>query len=340
MRFAAGVSWTSNGVINVNGSSGSPVIFTANSGSSPGSWGSLVISGSGANNSTINYANFYYGTSINVTNASFITLQNSTISNSLYTGITYTASSGTVYNNYIDCSTAYHGIVMDNVSNVNCVRNVIKNTVMDQNGVGILYGGGSGGNVIRNDIRYFNWGIGSIWGSSPTSLYTSSDKNNRISNSYIGLMVYYNSSALFGTSPSPSDYGNNSIYSSNTYSAQVATWYTDQSATLYAYSNWWGAAPPPANYVVGSNGTFYNGSYLSSDPWSGIPLPKHGGIFASQSQAESLEDGVVLRGEGNFVDATNFFVSYLNEHPDDNRAYAELYHCYSDETAKRNNGIF
>jgi len=87
-------SITANGRLNVEGTSSSPVTFTSNSSSpSPGDWGSIVLSGSGASGSTIDYANIEYGTDIQVNNTLNVTIENCNIANNSGNGIsTYFSS--------------------------------------------------------------------------------------------------------------------------------------------------------------------------------------------------------------------------------------------------------
>lgn len=58
-------SLTTNSPLSVNGTSSTPVTFTSNSSSpSPGDWESIILNGSGANGSTINYAKVAFSTEI------------------------------------------------------------------------------------------------------------------------------------------------------------------------------------------------------------------------------------------------------------------------------------
>jgi Secretion system C-terminal sorting domain len=104
----------------------------------------------------------------------------------------------------------------------------------------------------------------------------------------------------------------------------------------------------------------YSGCYgyftypLSTDPWNNIPIPSNkpidNGIGVTPSIAEnnrrstplnsiqspvavqpnlpdSLLIGVGLRNQGRHKDAKDFFLSYLNTHPDNQAAYVYLYSC-------------
>lgn len=93
--FNNGVSLIVNGTLNAVGNSNSRITFTR-SGTS-GTWGSIIFSGSGAAGSTLNYVDMQYGTNIQATSTSNITIQNSTFTNNS-NAITFTGSTGTVSN--------------------------------------------------------------------------------------------------------------------------------------------------------------------------------------------------------------------------------------------------
>ncbi|MDR3625206.1 MAG: right-handed parallel beta-helix repeat-containing protein, partial [Ignavibacteriaceae bacterium] len=273
--FPSGASLTVNGSLTANGNSTSPISFTSNSSTSPGSWGSIILSGSGANGSTLQYANVQYGTEIDVLNANNVTVQNCAITNSSMHGIKFYGSTGSqVLNNTISNTNTAHGIYIQDGSNVNCTGNTIKKTNQNKSGVGIYFGGGGIGIATQNDISGFSWGIGAIWGSSPTSQHASGvSRNNRITNCYIGIDVYYNSYPVFGIPSATDIYGINSIYN-NTTNINVGNSYPTYSSSLYACQNWWGSNPPNTSlFNVNANSHFYYLGYASSDPWVNIPLP-------------------------------------------------------------------
>ncbi|MDR3625538.1 MAG: right-handed parallel beta-helix repeat-containing protein [Ignavibacteriaceae bacterium] len=270
----AGNEFIMDGQLSVTGTSGRPVTFTS-SNSTAGSWGPIFINGSGANGSTLQYANIQYGTEIDVINANNVSIQNCSITNSSMHGITFSGSTNSnVLNNTISNSNTAHGIYIQNGSNVTCTGNVIKRTNSNHNGVGIYFGGGGTGIATQNDISGFSWGICAIWGSSPTSQHaTGVSRNNRITNCIVGIDTYYNSYPIFGI-PSANDvYGGNSIYN-NTSNVSVGISYPNNSSSLYACHNWWGSNPPNTSlFSVGSGSYFYYLGYASSDPWAGVPLP-------------------------------------------------------------------
>ncbi len=351
LTFQTGASLVVNGMLNAVGTSSQPITFTSSSGTSPGSWGSIVLNGSGAHSSTINYANIQYGTEIDVRNASNIIIQNCNITDNSSHGIYYYNSTGAASNNTIANSNIYHGIYIQDGSRVTCNQNVIYKTNQNQQGAGILYSSANG-NCGQNDIEYYNWGIAAIWGASPYAMWPYSNmKNNRITNCQYGLMVYRLSYAYFGSS-SRNNYMWNSIYNNTKRNAAVGWMYPTYKSGLYACGNWWGNFPPDnSKFYVGSPACFlYHNFPLSSDPWtSGTGIlssvntfgtsisnathtPSADSLLDQSDEADSLFIGIGLRGQNKYGEAKKFFMSYLGRHPDNQAAYVELYSCADSET--------
>jgi Right handed beta helix region len=178
------------------GTSSQPITFTSTSGSSAGSWGSIILSGSGANNSVIKYVTMKYGTNVQANNTSNITIENSTFTDN-EGAIKFSNSTGSIISNSIAYTADHHAIDLESASNVSCNLNTITKTETphDYNDVAILFGGGSSGWVGGNDMDYFNWGIGTIWGSSPNFGNTphSYSRNNRVTNCSDGIVIYHDS---------------------------------------------------------------------------------------------------------------------------------------------------
>ncbi len=358
-KFTNNASIIANGTLNAQGTSSSMITFTSTS-ASPGSWGSIVISGSGASGSTLNYINMQYGTNIQVLNgATNVTIENSTIDNN-NGAIYFYSSSGSVVHNHIFYSANYHGIIVQTGSTVTCNSNTLKKTNYDHNDIAIYYGGGGTGTIWQNDIDYFNWGIGTIWGSSPQfwNLYYNGDyKNNRITNCLTGVMVYENSYPTIDDPYPP--YGVNTI-TNNTVDISLNMDNRTVSNLDAVEVYWNNGNPANAVFQVGSGSVLYTNPYATTDLWAGVPLPKlqiNGGtkgqiivsvastetsapmttyqstVVADSTPTDPLFKGIYLRANNNFKKAMDFFVSYLRKHPNDQRAYVELYNCYSTETA-------
>jgi hypothetical protein len=355
MSFGSGVSLTSNGILNVAGTSSQPITFTR-SGTS-GSWGSIVISGSGANGSTLSYVNMQHGTKILVNNAASVTIQNCSLTNN-NGAMDFEGSSGLVQNNYISYSADYHGIIVAGGSNVNCYHNALTKTDHSYypyyHDVGIYYSGGAGGNIGQNDLDYFSWGIGINYSSSPHFHSPNSNQNNRVTNCYYGINIYNNSYPVIGYNAADC-WGANSIhdnnYSNDGYDIQLY----GETFQLDALGTYWnGGNPNNAHLYAGSGCGIDKGMALSTDPWAGFPIPsmqkgpvapilaspKGGQPMASMSSvnseraasvsdsfADPLSNGFLLRNQGKFKEAKDFFVSYLAKYPNEQRAYVELYNC-------------
>ena len=159
---------TVNGALNANGTSSQPITFTSNSGTSAGSWGSIILSGSGAIGSSLNYVNMQYGTEIEALNTSNITIQNSTIQNCTY-GIYGSTATGSILNNTIK-NVNSNAINLNNCA-MDSKYNVITKASVSyfQQAYGILYQQGSTGTIYQNDIRGMAEGIAVVWGSTVTS---------------------------------------------------------------------------------------------------------------------------------------------------------------------------
>jgi len=298
-----------------------------------------------------------------VLNTTKVIIQNCNISNFSGDGIYFYNSTGSALNNTIANSNSNSGINITNGSTVTCQYNVIYNTNHNQQGYGIQYNASSG-TVGENDIDYFNWGITSILGSSITADLNPVSYNNRVTNCHYGIMVYYQSLCNLGVSTSSPTWGLNSIHDNNIYNAAVGYNYPTISSTLYAECDWWGSYPPNSSLFYVSSSCTGNFTYpISSDPWSGKPLPsiKKGNnlgensvkvsrnsptesnqnsnstigetnLAGQMSLSDSLLIGVEMLGLHKNKDAENFFMSYLNKHPNNQAAYVELYACADSET--------
>ncbi|MGA9364629.1 MAG: right-handed parallel beta-helix repeat-containing protein [Bacteroidota bacterium] len=354
VQVASAASLVTNGVLSVSGTSSQPITFTGSG------WGSIVFNGSGANGSTINYANINNGTEVDVTSANNVTIQNCSITSSSGNGIyVYSSSNFLAQSNRITNTNSYCGINISGGSNNNCYGNVITRPDHVQRGIGILYNS-SGGSVAKNDIAWCSAGIEAINGSSPTSWMGSNPpeyRNNRVTNCVVGLYIYNQSHPCFGVI-ADSRYGYNSIvrYSNGIYNA-----YVENSSSLLAHQNWWGSAPPPSTFYVGSGCSLDYSYWLTIDPWYGYPLPftvpapgpsKDGGkllananttggsISASNSpdapvgpsDIDLLLTGIELRDNNKQKEAADFFRSYLLTHPENQAAYVYLYSCANSET--------
>jgi len=343
MHFNSSTSLIVNGTLNAIGTPTNKITFTSQSGTTNSSWGSITFSGSGASGSTIKYANIKYGTEVAAINTSNITIQYCNI-DTTYTGIRFNNSMGFVLNNTITTNSVGHGIVAENSSYLTVNDNIITKTYSSRRGVGIDFGGGSGGHVACNNIYGWDWGICAIWGSSPSSYSpVSLQKNNRIRNCNTGLMVYRLSYPWFGLPTAYEHYSLNSI-SNNNYNARVGTSYPEYESRLFAYNNWWGSNPPNTSlFQIGYSSSFYYNPYLYVDPWAGTAkMAANDGISpteeniinkASTEDIDLLLYGIELRQQNKYSEAKDYFISYIKNNTDKQAAYVELYNCYSKETA-------
>jgi M6 family metalloprotease-like protein len=344
-----------NGKLTVTGTRESNVVFTS-SGNTPGSWGSIVFNGGGTSGSVLDRLTMQYGTNIQVLNsASNITIKNSVIDNNKG-AIFFNNSSGSVLNNHIFYTGDYPGINIQSGSFVTCSMNNIKKINGDYLNVGICFSGGANGTLWQNDIGYFNWGVGAIWGSSPAfwnQNYNGDNRNNRVTNCQYGVMVYQNSYPQIGDYDLP-PFGVSTI-ENNEVDIALNTNYSTVSNLNAANIYWNNGNPIYARFMTGIGSTIRTSPYSATDYWSNIPLLTvqtsgnvKGQIKASKQPTvtsyqltthenavsdDSLFDGINLRLGGKFKEAKDYFVSYLGKHPDNQQTYVELYNCYSNETA-------
>jgi tetratricopeptide (TPR) repeat protein len=326
-----------NGKLYCQGSQQNKIIFdplVANN-----NWGTItlgaIVNGSTANGSTIKYTNINNCNEIDIINTSNDTIQNCNIINSSMHGMYFSGGTGcSVSNDTIKNSNTAHGIYVTNSANITCTGNVVKRNNLNHNGVGIFFGGGGTGLAAKNDIRGFDWGIGSIWGSSPNSWTGNhSQKNNRISNCNVALEVYKVSYPNFGYPSYYDSCGGNSFDSSNTKNAEVGMTYYSDSCGLNACFDWWGSYPPnTSKFDKGANAYFNYQLPASYDLWAGIPLPKIVAGGGTLNSIDSLFIGTSLFRNNKFIEAKDYYISYLKQHPDNQAAYTYLYGCANSNT--------
>lgn len=224
--------------------------FTSNSSlPSAGNWGSIVLNGSGANGSSISYANINYGTGVQVVGANNVTVQNCKITNNSSNGIYLNSSAGCLmqYNTIANSNTC-DGISLNGSTNDNCYYNVIYKYLNQSPGyhcgAAINYSGGSSGKIVQNDIANYGWGIAASYSSSPSSpVPPGSTRNNRVTNCLYGFMVFYQSYLNFGEIPPTQLTMYNSVHNNVTDDADVGYVYPAVASALDADADWWEAHP-------------------------------------------------------------------------------------------------
>ena len=256
-------------------------------------------------------------------------------------------SSRDIHDNNLTSTSVGHSIDIEGSSSINCYKNTITKTGTNQkSGVGILYGGGCSGMVHENDISYCDWGIGAIWGAYPIAFsYSASAVNNRIINCNIGINVYRDSYAQFGSQYVFTS-SHNSIYRNSSYNALVGWSYPTYSCGLYAMYNWWGSNNPNTLlFYTGPNAYFYYQPYIMQDPWEyaqNVAYKNDVNVISQQNEqsyksvsadSNSLFYGMMLRSKGDYKAAKDFFISYLEKYPENQAAYVELYNCYTKDIA-------
>lgn len=301
ISFASGVSLTSNGVLNVNGTSGSPVTFTSVSGTSPGSWGSVKLEGSGTSGSLLNYLSLQYGGDLQFLNGANGTLQNSSIYK-CNRGVYIYNSQPEIVNNIIEdnyqdgilCNAAsYAPLITDN--------SIKKTSVNLYNYSGINIGGDiTWGYLAHNDIEKFYYGM--YIGGGPVCVFDDKDwnyysANNRITNCLTGISTAWGSS-LYMYDDADFYCHNNSIHNNTNYDLQAY-----QQGTIHSAHNYFGGGNPVT--TTSSGGVIYNSNNLTSDPWDvSFAMPAPASVHISteyENNAEgktvSAENAVQANGE-------------------------------------------
>ncbi|MFA6540798.1 MAG: right-handed parallel beta-helix repeat-containing protein [Bacteroidota bacterium] len=237
LQFAPFTSLFCNAKFTVNGTSTSPVVFTGSN------WYGIIISGSGANNSQINYATInnvrsYGGSALYITNASNVAISHCTITNNVNYGTT--------------------GIGVNNAGNPQISYNIISNN----GGYGISYYNSSG-DLWQNTFQNNPYGAIRLTNSSPTFGHSgvySYNGNNVISGGSYGIYATNYSYPWVGS------YGNtmvgyNSITESTVARVNAATY-----SEILSEQNWWGSSSPPSSWFQKDAS-----SIIEYNPWLSAP---------------------------------------------------------------------
>ena len=319
-----------------------PSTFTSTGGTSV-RWGSIVLNGPGASHSVLDNIAMHYGTTIQVINgASNVVIKNSTFASNKG-GISFNNASGSVLDNQINSSGDFPAVTVQNGSTVICNGNVIKKVNGYRLNTGIYFCGGSNGTLWQNDIEYFNWGVAAAWGSSPffyNPQYSGDNRNNRITNCQYGIMVYQNSYPEIGNADA-AQYGVSTI-EDNAVDIALNTYYNTTSDLHAANIYWNNGNAGDADFRIGTGSSIVTTpssaiNYWSENSQQSFPPPSEtkSQVLTSvtTSGSDSLFDGIQLRLSSKYKEAADFFTAYLADHPENQRAYVELYNCCSDQTA-------
>jgi outer membrane protein assembly factor BamD (BamD/ComL family) len=97
--------------------------------------------------------------------------------------------------------------------------------------------------------------------------------------------------------------------------------------------------------LYSGSGTIETAAYLSTDPWAGFAKALSGNEEFTETgsasiaktnpseYADSLYYGIELRMQDKYIEAKDFFISFIKKYPGNQAAYVELYNCYNEETA-------
>ncbi len=312
LKFVGNTSITINGTLIAQGDNYNLITFDT-SGTS-GNWGSIILSGSSASSSILDYAIVRNGSEVQFLNGANATIENSTIQNCTQGIYVYNSAPQILNNQIIDPQ--QNGAYVDASTNAPIVKNnfIKKNSSNPYyyNYQGIYVTNNSTPYVAHNEISGFDWGI--YAGGGCNVRFSGSDiwnQNNLIANNYYGLASGWGSYVYAGYQGAD---GYNSIHNNINYDA-----YCYQSSYLYAEYNWWGGGTP-MQYVDGSSTLDVN-NILSTDPWNGImpkvsdknnsSVGKIASINASQSVTDSgatiISAGYALEDSGRINEAIAYY---------------------------------
>jgi hypothetical protein len=250
-----------NGVLNAQGISAQPITFTSASGSSPGSWGSIILNGASNSSSILKYIKMQYGTMLQFLYGANATLQYSTIQNNVHGVYIYCAEPHIINNTILDPQSrgiscvggAYYPKIGINVITKTQGGGYYKTF----EGINAAY---THGYVYHNDIKGFNWGMN--FGSSSYATFTdengtSQSCNNRIRDCNYGIGAYYSTIAMYMAS------GYNSIYNNSYYDL-----YAQVNSNILDTYNYYGGGFPK----IFNDGTSIvtTSNLLASDPWGSL----------------------------------------------------------------------
>ena len=264
VKFNPSTSLTVNGVLNANGTPTNKVTFTSVSGTTAGSWGSIILSGSSASSSTLNNLTIRYGTDIQFLNSANATLQNSLIEKCTR-GVYIDHAQPRIVNNTI-YEVQQSGVVCNGGDYSPCIgNNVITKTSSNplyMNYQGIQVGNYVFGFLFHNDIKGFCWGMylgGGVNAAFADWGWSGANPNNRIKDCYYGVGVGYGSMLSM-------DYqcGSNSIFNNSSYNL-----YVYQYSYVSESYNYWGVGNPKLSHDCTSS--IYSEYRLTTDPWPPSP---------------------------------------------------------------------
>jgi hypothetical protein len=353
IRFDPARSLIANGQLTVAGQFDFRTTFAPTNINST-AWGTIRLNNSGANGSSLSNVDISHGTQIDILNCDNITVDGCTFSD-MVNGINGYGSSGFIFGNTMT-NMRDHGITLTEASFI-CNQNVIKKSStysQYHTGGGIIYNGGSSGDMWQNDIAGFEWGVGAIWGSSPTFYNEYNDGiNNRITDCLYGVRAYQGGFPFICPPWGYEPYFGNSIYENNPYNIHWTS-----GGDCFAGWTYWGGEPPIRFYFDYNCQAYYD-YWLTEDPWpSYAPLSnQNNSVQLSKRETfsgkgvqpalgktgttkETILDGITLLKQKKQREAKDFFMSYLSKHPNDGAAYVWLFNSYGAETANDVMSVF
>jgi hypothetical protein len=311
--FAPGASLVAKGTLNAQGAAPQQITFTSTGGTSTGSWGSIVLDGSGASGSILNNCTIQYATDLQILNGASVALQNSTIKNCTRGTYVYNANANINGNHY-----------QDNPNDIYCnatgyTHQIHNNTFTKLSGSSGYYHGGVAINSSYPSIAYIShnditgYGNGMYIGSSTAYFLKNQNgpytaPNNRIRDCSEGVVVGWGGSLL-----------NNAYYFmwySSIYNNQLHDLYAYQSGTIYSICDYFGGGNPKT--LKDGTSTISVSSPLSYNPWgpgkiAASPLVQANGTNEDDATLNLLDEGLNYEQRNDYAGAIEYYKDLIKQ---------------------------
>jgi hypothetical protein len=339
ISFANGTSLTVNGTLNAQGTSSSIITFTSTGAISSGSWGSVILNGSGTSGSNLNYITMQYGTDIQFLNGANGTLQNSAVNNCARGVYVYNSNaniSGNSFQDNLNEAIYCNGSGYTHQIHVNTITKTSGNPQYHQQwGIGVS--GASYGYISRNDISGFSYGMYIAGGATSYFL-----KNQNLPYTYPNNRVRdcnYAVTAAWGGSVRNDAYYY--MWYSSIYNNVYYDLYAYQSGSIYSRYDYYGGGSP-RSYKDGTS-TIDVLYPLSYNPWGAALSYQSPDNSATESHIlakstttsiiqtsaikdENVDEGFEFEKQKNYAGAIEYYQSLIKNGKVSQKTLAALAH--------------
>jgi hypothetical protein len=328
----SGVSFTINGILNVNGTTEQPVQISTTGSTSPGSWGAIVFDGSGASSSNVNHLEIYYGTGFRCLNGADAVIQNSYIYHCKY-GVYIYNSAPQIINCFIE-EPQQNGIYGQASGKSPIIKdNILTSAQPIWYGYkGIWFYSGTVPFISHNDVSGFYEGAsfgGNVIAYFSDDNYITPYPNNRFRNNGIGIAADNNCYIWAGTEFG--SYCDNSTYGNTTYDVS-----STNNSEVYAQLNYWGGGEAVSHQDASS--ILYTTPIRTTDPWNGLSKMNTGikskqsldfhnisNVTSIDSNQSDLYTGIILEMKGKVDEAIVHYKDMIARNSYEDFALTALY---------------